>query len=155
MKNKINETENLKLIDKRFSELTTTELYEVLKSRAEIFVVEQEIIYVDMDNIDYNSLHCFIEKDDRVIAYLRAFYDENDKDKVWIGRVLTLEHGHGYGSFLLEQSLQVIKEKLPCKKIVAHAQKHALTFYQRFGFKVTSEEFLEEGIAHIAIELEF
>ena len=59
---------------KYFNELTTTELYELLKVRSEIFVVEQNCLYQDLDDIDYNSLHIFIEENNEIIAYLRAFY---------------------------------------------------------------------------------
>ncbi len=142
------------LISKKFNELSTTEIYEILKSRLEIFVMEQNIHYQDMDNIDYNSLHCFFMEDNRVIAYLRAFYQDDNKDIVRIGRVLTLKHGNGLGKALMEQSLKSIKEKMKCKKIRMDAQKHAVGFYEKFGFKVVSSDFLEEGIVHVVMELE-
>lgn len=137
---------------KKFNELTTTELYEILKARAEIFIMEQNIHYQDMDDVDYDSLHCFCVEDNKVIAYLRAFYKEESIVK--LGRVLTLKHGNGIGKDLLEQSLIAIKEKMKCKKICMDAQKHAVGFYKKFGFKVTSEDFLEEGIIHNTMELE-
>lgn len=140
------------LITKQFNELTTIELYEILKVRAEIFIIEQNINYQDMDDVDYNSLHCFFVEDNKVIAYLRAFYIEDNIVK--LGRVLTLKHGNGIGRDLLEQSLIAIKEKMPCKKICMDAQKYAVEFYKKFGFKVTSKDFLEEGIIHNTMELE-
>lgn len=139
---------------KTFDELTTTELYEILKARAEIFIMEQNINYQDMDDIDYRSLHCFIKEGDKVIAYLRAFYKSEDRSVVKIGRVLTLEHGKGVGRVLLEESLNAVKEKMHCHKIYIEAQKHAIGFYEKFGFVTTSGEFLEEGIVHVAMELE-
>lgn len=142
------------LISKTFDELNTIELYEILKARAEIFIMEQSIHYQDMDNIDYNSLHCFFMEDNKVIVYLRAFYQDDNKDIVRIGRVLTLQHGNGIGRELIKQSLDVIKEKMKCKKICGNAQKYALGFYEKFGFRGVSDDFLEEGIVHIAIELE-
>lgn len=144
----------MKLTVKKFQELTTTELYEILKARAEIFIMEQEINYQDMDDIDYKSLHCFFIEDKKVIAYLRAFYQENDGDIVRIGRVLTLQHGNGTGRDLLEQSLKVIKENMKCKKIVMDAQKYAVGFYEKFGFKTISDDFYEEGILHVVMELD-
>ncbi len=138
---------------KKFDELTTTELYEILKARAEIFIMEQNINYQDMDDIDYGSLHCFIKDGDTVIAYLRAFYKDTDQNVVKVGRVLTLEHGNGTGRILMEESLSAIKTQMPCAKIYIEAQKHAVGFYEKFGFKVTSGEFLEEGIVHVAMEL--
>ena len=136
----------MKLTVKKFQELTTTELYEILKARAEIFIMEQDI--------DYKSLHCFFTEDKKVIAYLRAFYQENDGDIVRIGRVLTLQHGNGTGRDLLEQSLKAIKENMKCKKIVMDAQKYAVGFYEKFGFKTISDDFYEEGILHVVMELD-
>lgn len=142
------------LISKKFEELNTKELYEILKARAEIFSMEQNIHYQDMDNVDYESLHCFFMEDDKVIAYLRAFYQKENHDIVKIGRVLTLQHGKGIGRELLEKSLKAIKEKMKCNKISMDAQKHAEGFYKKFGFKTVSDDFLEEGIVHVVMELE-
>ena len=141
----------MNLIAKQFNELTTTELYEILKARSEIFIMEQNILYQDMDDVDYESLHCFFVEDNKVVAYLRAFYNEDNVVK--LGRVLTLKHGNGIGKDLLEQSLIAIKEKMKCKKICMDAQKYAVGFYEKFGFKVTSEDFLEEGVVHNTMEL--
>ena len=138
---------------KKFDELTITELYEILKARAEIFIMEQNINYQDMDDIDYKSVHCFIQEGNKVIAYLRAFYKSEDRSVVKIGRVLTLEHGKGVGRVLLEESIKAIKEKMQCNQIYIEAQKHAIGFYEKFGFVTTSGEFLEEGIIHVAMEL--
>lgn len=138
---------------KMFNELTTTELYEIIKSRTEIFLLEQKIICQDLDDIDYDSLHLFFEEDARIIAYLRAYYINDEKTAVKIGRVLTLNHGSGIGRKLMEESLTKIKEVFRCEKICINAQKYAAGFYEKFGFKVTSYEFLEEGIPHVAMEL--
>lgn len=97
---------------KYFEELTTKELYEILKARAAIFVAEQGISCIDMDGVDYESLHCFFFENGRVTAYLRAFYqDEENKSTVIIGRVLTLHHGNGTGRELMEKSLAAIRLK--------------------------------------------
>lgn len=136
---------------KKFDELSSRELYEILRSRAEIFVVEQSIKYVDMDGIDYNSLHCYIEDGGRIIAYLRAFYD--DCDSVKVGRVLTLTHGKGVGRTLMESSLAAIRERLPSHLIYVNAQEHAKGFYEKLGFVTVSDIFYEENIPHIRMEL--
>ena len=70
----------MKLTVKKFQELTTTELYEILKARAEIFIMEQEINYQDMDDIDYKSLHCFFTEDKKVIAYLHPLKSAQEKN---------------------------------------------------------------------------
>lgn len=144
----------MELIVKRFNDLTTTELYEILVARADIFITEQNIHYNDLDRIDYNSYHFFYLDDEKVNAYLRAFYENDDKKRLRIGRVLTRNHGNGLGRKLLTDSIKFIKENLECKTICMDAQKHAIGFYEKFGFKVTSDEFVEEGIIHVKMELE-
>ena len=144
----------MNLIINKFDELTNKELYEILKSRAAIFIIEQNINYQDLDDIDYNSIHCFYKENDKVTAYLRAFYKEDNKDIVKIGRVLTLKHNQGLGRKLLTESLpQIIKIMKP-KKITMDAQKYAIGFYQKFGFQVVSDEFIEEEILHVIMELD-
>ena len=138
---------------KRFNELTTTELYEIARARAEIFLMEQKIICRDLDGIDYDSLHCFIEEDSKVIAYLRAFKKADEEDVAVIGRVLSLTHNIGLGKKLMIESIPEIKKRLGAKKITLHSQKHAQGFYEKLGFTVTSDEFLEEGIVHVEMEL--
>lgn len=136
---------------KTFDELTTKELYEILRSRAEVFVKEQKISYVDTDGVDYKSWHVFAMDNDRVCAYLRAFKDSEDTIK--IGRVLTLVHGKGTGTQLMKYAISELKAKTGCRKIIMDAQSHAISFYQRLGFTITSEEYLEEGIPHVDMEM--
>lgn len=139
---------------KSFGELTAAELYEILKSRSEIFLLEQNIICQDMDDVDYDSLHCFLQEGNRVVAYLRAYYKEGDRSVVKVGRVLSLTHGIGLGTKLMKDSIDYIKANMPCKKISMNAQSHATGFYERFGFKKVSDEFLEEGVPHVQMDLE-
>ena len=142
---------NMNWTIKTFDELTTRELYEILKSRAEVFVKEQKISYVDEDDVDYKSWHVFAMENDRVSAYLRAFNDGDGVIK--IGRVLTLVHGKGTGTQLMKYAVSELKTKTGCQKIIMDAQSHAIPFYQRLGFTITSEEYLEEGIPHVDMEL--
>ncbi len=138
---------------KKFDELTNRQVYEILKSRTEIFLLEQDIRCQDMDNVDYQSLHCFVEAGNRVIAYLRIYYKDGDRKIVKIGRVLTLSHGKGLGRELMTRSLAIIKDKLPCKAIHVDAQVQAAGFYEKVGFQQISDEFMEEGIPHILMEM--
>ena len=134
-----------------FDELSTKELYEILRARAEIFVVEQNCVYQDLDGIDYESLHVFAEEGGKVTAYLRAFY--KDKDTVQMGRVLTLRHGEGLGGKLLREGIAQIRARMQPAKICIDAQCYATGFYEREGFRVCSEEFLEDGIPHVQMVL--
>ena len=139
---------------KEFSQLRAEELYEILKSRAEIFLLEQGIVCQDMDDVDYESIHYFFVSEKRVIAYLRSFVSDKEKNIVTIGRVITLEHKKGLGSELMKKSIADIKERFNPSKISVHAQKQAAGFYEKMGFVPVSGEYLEEGIAHITMELE-
>ena len=140
----------MKLKTKFFDELTTRELYEIARARTEIFLMEQRIVCQDLDRVDYDALHCFLEEDGELLAYLRAYETE---DGVKIGRVLSLTHGVGHGTYLMEHSLPEIEKRLRPERVLLHAQTHAQGFYEKFGFVVTSPEFLEEGVPHVMMEL--
>ncbi len=142
----------LKLKVKPFCELTTCELYEIIRARTEIFLLEQRIICQDLDGIDYDSLHCFIESEGKIMAYLRAY--RVNKCTVKIGRVLSVKHGIGLGRSLMQDSIPKIKELTGCKTISLNAQKQAQGFYEKLGFAVASPEFLEENIPHVTMTLD-
>ena len=144
----------MKLVAKYFDELTTSELYEILKARAAIFVVEQNCAYQDLDDIDYKSMHVFYEEDGKVLAYLRIFQRESEQKTAQIGRVLTMTHGIGLGGKILHEAVRLTKENLHPERIYIEAQCYAVGFYQREGFEVCSDEFLEDGILHVEMVLE-
>lgn len=143
----------MEMKSKLFSELTTRELYEILKARAKIFVVEQNCVYQDLDDRDYQSLHVFFEENGLVTAYLRAY--EKDGNTVQMGRVLTLKHGTGLGGKLLRVGIAQVRERLNPDRVYIEAQCYAVGYYEREGFRVCSEEFLEDGIPHVGMELRF
>ena len=130
-----------------FEELTTHELYEILKARCAVFVVEQQCPYQDIDGLDERSLHVFYEEEGRVLAYLRAF--RKDEGCVQMGRVLTVERGKGLGGLLLREGIREIRQKLNPQRIIIEAQCYATGFYEREGFKICSDQFLEDGIPHV------
>ena len=140
-------------ISRYFEELSLTELYEILKARAEVFIVEQNCVYQDIDDIDYDSLHVFYESEGKVTAYLRAFVKDEKTHTIQMGRVLTLEHGKGFGGKILKDGIRLIKEKMDAGRIYIEAQCYATGYYEREGFKICSEEFLEDGIPHVQMEL--
>lgn len=140
----------MNIITKYFQELTTTELYEILKVRSAVFVVEQNCVYQDLDGVDYRSLHVFGKNEkDEVTAYLRLFAKDNEPNTVQMGRVLTLERGAGLGAAILKEGIKAAAEKFDAQEIYIEAQKYAIGFYEKEGFRVTSEEFLEDGIPHV------
>ena len=143
----------MKLTAKFFDELTTSELYEILKARAAIFVVEQNCVYQDIDGVDVRSLNVFYESDGVVEAYLRLFPKPGEEGTVQMGRVLTVHHGRGLGGILLKDGIRLARDRMNAKKIFLEAQCYAAGYYAREGFRICSEEFLEDGIPHVAMEL--
>ena len=141
----------MNLIVKTFPHLTTPELYEILKVRSQIFVVEQNCAYQDIDGQDQESLHLFFQKEGHVLAYLRAFLKE--PGVVQMGRVLTVTHGQGLGKKLLASGIKEIKAHFHPRQIVIEAQCYAIGFYEKADFVVFSEEFLEDGIPHVKMVL--
>ena len=135
---------------KTFAELSVDELYEIIKSRQQIFLLEQNIVCQDLDYKDKESLHCFFWENGRVSAYLRAF--KTGDNTVTVGRVLTIYHRKGVGTRLMQMGVEAIKKHYGCKKIVLHSQKQAQVFYEKIGFEAISDEYLEEGIPHITME---
>ena len=140
-------------IIKHFDELSTTELYEILKTRAEIFVVEQDCPYQDLDDKDQAAIHIFSYNDKgRVSSCLRVFWKDEKEAVAQIGRVVTLEHGTGLGGRLLHEGVKLAIEHFKAKKIYLEAQEYAKGYYAREGFEVVSEPFLEDGIPHVKME---
>ncbi|MBR6572209.1 MAG: GNAT family N-acetyltransferase [Clostridia bacterium] len=142
----------MNFVAKSFEELTKEELYEILKARCEIFIVERGMRCQDMDGMDQVSRHFLLEEEGKILAYLRAFYDEAE-GAVKIGRVLTITHGIGLGAKLMSGAIEDIKKNMKSSKIYVDAQKHAIGFYEKMGFKTVSGEFLEEGVVHVKMEL--
>ena len=135
---------------KSFGELTAAEVYEILKARSAVFMLEQNIRCLDPDGVDYNCLHCFFEKDGAVLAYLRAFPDGG---KIHIGRVLSRTRGQGHGRMIMERGIKAAREAFGNLPVTVDAQKHAEGFYRKIGFETVSDEFLEEGVVHVKMEL--
>ncbi len=140
-------------IIKHFKELSTTELYEILKTRSEIFVVEQNCVYQDLDDKDQDAIHVFCwNEDGRIAGCLRVFMRDASSKTAQIGRVVTLEHGKGLGGILLHKGVEVATETYGARKIYLEAQAYAIGYYAKEGFEVVSEEFLEDGIPHVKME---
>ena len=139
----------MQLIIKHFNELTADELYEILAARAEVFVVEQNCAYQDLDGIDKNAYHVYYKEDGKIVAYLRVIDKGERLDEVSIGRVISLKRRCGLGSALMREGLRVAKEKFGATKVKIGAQLYAKPFYESVGFQQISGEYLEDGIPHI------
>ena len=141
----------MRFVSKVFFELTTAELYEILKVRSQVFIVELKMHCLDMDGVDYTSRHFYLEENGEICAYLRAFYTDDTKQTVRIGRVLSTKRGMGWGAELMHRVLEELPHTMPCKTVCLDSQKHAEGFYKKLGFATVSDEFLEEGVVHVAM----
>ena len=140
---------------KRFEELDIKELYEILRVRAEVFVVEQNCVYQDVDLKDFHAYHLFCEKDGEILAYLRILDSGISYPEVSIGRVLTKEtvRHQGYAREMMEYAIDYIQKTLNETSIRISAQKYLQAFYESFGFCACSEVYLEDDIPHIEMEM--
>lgn len=134
---------------KRFEELTVEELYEIMQARAEVFVVEQNCAYQDLDGIDKEAYHVWFKEDGKLVAYLRVIDKGKRLDEVSVGRVISLKRRVGLGTKLMRLGLRVAKEKFGATKVKVGAQVYAKPFYEGCGFQQISGEYLEDGIPHI------
>lgn len=141
----------MNFIVKSFSQLTKEELYEILRVRSKIFISEMQMTCQDVDGVDFNAFHFYLEEKGKIIAYLRAYY--LNKNTIRIGRVLTLQHGQGLGADIMKRSIAHIKKNIPCKTICLDSQKYVVGFYEKLGFLRVSDEFLEEGVLHVKMSL--
>lgn len=138
---------------KHFNELTTRELYEILKTRQEIFIIEQDCPYMDIDDLDLDAIHVFSKNEEgRVTSCLRVFMRDEESKTAQIGRVVTLTHGEGLGGELLHEGVNVALNHYKAEKIYLEAQTYAIGYYAKEGFRVVSGEFLEDGIPHVKME---
>ncbi|PAJ75583.1 hypothetical protein CJF42_04485 [Pseudoalteromonas sp. NBT06-2] len=143
----------IRKISKSFAQLTTTELYQILKLRVDIFVVEQECAYPELDNLDMNvdTRHIMFYEGEELIAYARCLapkvvFDTNPA----IGRVLVSQKGRGRGlaQELMFESIRESESFWPNKNIKLSAQTYLLDFYKNLGFSPIGEAYLEDGIEH-------
>lgn len=134
---------------KAFQDLTVEELYAILRLRAEIFVVEQNCAYQDLDDIDQESWHVYLKDGEEIVAYLRVIEKGKRLDEVSIGRVVSKYRLKGIGRQLMEIGKAVAKEKLGARKVKIGAQIQAQPFYEKAGFVQVSGEYLEDGIPHV------
>lgn len=134
---------------KRFSELTTAELYQILRARTEVFVVEQNCVYQDMDNDDQPAIHLWLTVNDKVVALCRVCPAGTHMEGISIGRVITTERGRGYGRQIMIEAIAAAKEYFHATQIDIEAQEYAKGFYEKVGFRQSSGTFILDGIPHI------
>jgi ElaA protein len=136
---------------KRFDELTLDELYNILQLRNEVFIVEQNCIYKDLDGKDRSAWHLMATEDDKLIAYTRILPPGVSYNDPAIGRVVTSpsKRRSGLGRELMKRSIEACEKLFGTTSITLSAQVYLKSFYGSFGFIVMGEEYLEDGIPHI------
>jgi ElaA protein len=139
---------------KRFNELSTQELYELLQLRAEVFVVEQNCVYQDVDGKDQKALHVLGYFEDNLAAYTRIFNKGDYFEETSIGRVVTSPKYRAmkFGHDLMQVSIDAVEENFNETAITISAQEHLEKFYNAHGFIKSSESYLEDDIPHIQMK---
>ena len=143
----------MKTVVRPFSELSTVELYRILKLRVSVFVVEQNCPYMELDDLDQNALHVWLEEAGVIKAYLRVLDRGEESEFVSIGRVLATERGAGLGTEVLMAGIRAARERFGAQQIYLEAQSYVKSLYEKQGFRQISEEFLLDGIPHVKMLL--
>ncbi|WP_300384253.1 GNAT family N-acetyltransferase [Clostridium sp.] len=136
---------------KTFEELTAIELYSILKLRSEIFVVEQNCVYQDLDNKDLSGYHLMAIDNNEIVAYLRILSKEISYKEISIGRFVVKKdyRRKNLGLALLNKALRFIEEDLKEKEVRISAQVYVKELYKKAGFIEVSEEYLEDDLPHV------
>ena len=138
---------------KKFNELSLNELYQILQLRSEVFVVEQDCVYQDIDGKDDKALHIIGEVNGEIVAYTRCFDKGFYFEEAAIGRVVVKDNQrkYGYGHQIMKASIKAIKDHFGTENIKLSAQQYLIKFYESHGFTSIGEGYLEDGIPHIAM----
>lgn len=141
---------------KKYNDLTIDELYNILKERVTIFVVEQKCLYPEIDGKDKLAYHLFKENDGELIAYLRILPKGTVFQEAALGRVLVHKEHRGYGIArdLIDKAIHFVYDELNESKIRIQAQEYLVRFYASFGFVPISDTYLEDGIPHVDMILQ-
>lgn len=136
---------------RKFDELDVHSLYEVLKLRADVFVVEQNCVYPDLDTYDQQSLHLTASHQGEIVAYCRILPPGVNYDYCSIGRVIVKAsaRGQGIAKELMEEAIKQAELAWQVETIQICAQSHLQKFYGSLGFESISDEFDEDGIPHV------
>lgn len=139
----------MELVVKTFQELTVDEFHDIIRAREEIFIVEQDCVYLDVDGTDKVATHLFWKEGGEILSYARLYWEESRDSCVKVGRVIAPRRGCGCGRMIMESAVQIGIERYQPKELYLHAQEYAIGFYEKSGFSVISEPYLEDGIFHV------
>jgi len=140
---------------KTFDKLTINELYDLLRLREQVFIIEQTSIYPNIDNKDQKAIHLIAEVEGKIIAYSRLFKAGDYFQTAAISRVIVNREYRKLkiGRVLMEKSITEIKNRFNQTEITISAQCYLLEFYKSFDFKTKGESYIEDGIPHIQMIL--
>ena len=136
----------------QFQQLSTNQLYDLLRLRLDVFIFEQQCIYHDIDDLDPDCFHLLGYDGKQLIAYLRLIPAEfHDSGNIALGRIISLavRRGSGIGKSMMELAIQYAIEHFPDQDIQLAAQYYLLSFYEKFGFNSIGEPYDDDGIMHI------
>lgn len=138
-------------IVKTFQQLSTDELYKILKVRSEVFVVEQDCVYLDIDGHDQSAYHLYKEENGEIIAYSRIFASGEFLEEASIGRVIVIEKYRkiGLGKELLKEALTFLRDQLKESTVKIIAQNYLRKFYSSFGFEAISDVYIYDALPHV------
>lgn len=138
-------------------EISAPDLYQILKLRQDIFVIEQDCIYQDIDNIDPFCEHLFLKDEDLVIACSRIVPTQKKFDVPSIGRIAVHKkyRKKGLGKELVQRSLDILSKKNNIDSVIIEAQSYLQIFYESLGFKRISEPYDVDGISHIKMNFNY
>lgn len=141
----------MEIITKGFDQLSVRELYKILQLRSEVFVVEQNCVYQDIDGKDEQALHIIGTEGDQLVGYARCFPPGIYFEEAAIGRVIVRQdyRDRKLGHEVLKAAMEAIMEYYEADEIRLSAQLHLTSFYQYHGFKPVGSDYLEDGIPHI------
>lgn len=143
------------VLSKSFEQLTKHELYNILALRSEVFCVEQDCPYLDVDHQDLRAQHVFIKKDELVIAYARFLTDDDITFHIQRVVVDKNHRKHRLATVIMQHCIDLIKQKpQKNKNIVISAQSYLRSFYHGLGFKSTDNYYLEDDIPHECMQLD-
>ncbi len=143
----------MELIVKHFSQLSAEELFEIYRLRVSVFIVEQKCPYQDVDDADRTAYHLWLRDENGIAAYARLLPPGVTFPTAAIGRVIAVRRRCGLGTRIVDAAINAAREKLSADVITIEAQVYARSLYEKAGFVQTSEEFLEDGIPHVQMQL--
>lgn len=144
----------MQLLVKHFTELSVAELYAILRARQDVFVVEQNCPFPEIDGKDLDAYHLWFEENGEILAYARVLDRGVSFETPAVGRVISIRRREGLGSRILIEGIRIAREKYSAEAVMLEAQVYARKLYEKQGFVQVSEEFLEDGIPHIIMRLE-